>query len=90
MVGTSIVAVMRCSAMVSITRSGSKYGSTYSEPPRRRVGTKNAAPAWLRGVQQRKRSSSGHCHSAIWMVVMVDMLRHVPTTPFGWPVVPPV
>ena len=30
-----------------------------------RVGTKKAAPAWLSGVQHRKRVSVGHCHSDI-------------------------
>jgi len=50
---------------------GVKYGITMSEPPRSRVGMKNAAPAWLSGVQMRNRRSSGHSHSAIWMAVMV-------------------
>ena len=59
-------------------------------PPVNSVGMKKAAPACESGVQMRKRVSSGHSHSAIWIIVMVAPLRYVPITPFGSPVVPPV
>ena len=48
---------------------------TTIEPPRSSVGMKKAAPAWLSGVQMRKRTSSGHSHSAIWIWVMAAPLR---------------
>ena len=51
---------------------------------------KNAAPACDSGVHIRKRGLSGHSHSAIWIWVIVDIARVVPTTPLGLPVVPPV
>ena len=73
--GTSIVAVMRWSWTVRMNDSGSKPGSTVSDPPRSSVGVKKAAPAWESGVQMRKRVSSGHCHSAIWIWVIDAPLR---------------
>ena len=54
------------------------------------VGTKNAAPACESGVHIRNRGDSGHSHSASWIWVIVAMVREVPMTPFGLPVVPPV
>ena len=89
-VGTSIVAVMRYLSIVSRTFAESKPGSTTIEPPRSRVGMKNAAPAWLKGVAIRNRTSSGHSHSASWISVIAAPLRYVPITPLGLPVVPPV
>ena len=65
--GTNIVAVMRWSCTVCMNFSGSKPGRTVSEPPLSRVGVKNAAPACESGVQIRNRTSSGHCHSDIWI-----------------------
>ena len=77
-------------SIVSNTRPGSKCGSTTIAPPVSNVGMKNAAPACESGVQMRKRVSSGHSHSAIWIIVIVAPLRYVPITPLGLPVVPPV
>ena len=71
MVGTSIVAEILCFSIASRTAPGSNAGSTISAPPRSRVGMKNAAPACDSGVQMRKRGSSGHCHSAIWIWLSV-------------------
>ncbi len=85
-----MVAVMRCFSIARRTSPGSKRGSTTIEPPAMRVGTKNAAPAWLRGVHMRNRGFSGHSHSASCTWVMAAMELAVPTTPLGLPVVPPV
>jgi hypothetical protein len=54
--------------MVSSTFTGSKPGSTTTDPPLSSDGMKNAAPAWLSGVAMRKRGSSCQSHSpmAIW------------------------
>ena len=85
MVGTSIVAVIRCSSMVRSTTAGSNLGSTTNDPPFIRVGAKNAAPACDSGVQTRNFGDCGHSHSATWICVMVAIDCAVPTTPFGFP-----
>ena len=64
MVGTSIVALIRCSSIVRRTSAGSNRGSTTSDPPLISVGAKNAAPAWESGVHTRNRGAAGHSHSA--------------------------
>ncbi len=90
MLGTSIVAVIRCFSTARSTAPGSNRGSTTIAPPAISVGTKNAAPAWLRGVHIRNRGRAGHSHSASCTSVMAVIDAAVPTTPFGLPVVPPV
>ena len=76
--------------MVFSTSAGSNLGSTYIWPPLTRVGRKYAAPACDSGVIIKKLGSSGHSHSASWIIVMVEIDCAVPITPLGLPVVPPV
>ena len=64
-----MVAVMRWRSTASNQVFGLNDGRATKEPPRSRTGTQNAAAAWLNGVHSRKRSSSGHSHSAIWIWV---------------------
>ena len=80
---------MRWVSIVCMKVSGSKPGSTVSEPPFSSVGVKKAAPAWESGVQIKKRTSSGHCHSDSWIMVMAAPPRLVLMIPLGLPVVPP-
>ena len=70
MVGTSMIEVILYFSIAASTFPGSNPGSTTIEPPCSSAGTKNAAPAWESGVQMRWRTSSGHCHSAIWIWVI--------------------
>src|SRR5580698_5837889 len=85
-----MVVVIRCCSIASNTAAGSKAGRTTIDPPASSIGTKNDEPAWLNGVQTKWRTSSGHCHSDIWICVMLELALKVFITPLGFPVVPPV
>ena len=73
--GTIIVAVMRCSSTAASQPCGLKPDITTNDPPLSSTGSVKAAAACDSGAQTRKRTSRGHCHSAIWIADSAAMIR---------------